>query len=198
MIAIFIAYRYSQPSSPPLDPPHRYSVLNDFLSPKQHQKMMKMFEELGEFPAAKQDWTSTKWVSIDEDYDPDSDGQCSKPYTMLNQDTGKCQFPNRIDIAKHFIETGGYNGWKESYQKMIYRLNPFINYQFDAYKRPEFIELFEADEFQSAVQHICGRQNPYFRPFQLSMILNLPGQSGMYYMTIIILNQCKYAYKYDI
>ena len=98
---------------------------------------------------------------------------------MLNENTGKCQFPNRIDIGKHFIETGGYNGWKESYQNMIHRLNPFINYQFDAYERPEFIELFEADEFQKVVQHICGRQNPYFRPFQLSMILNLPGQSGM-------------------
>lgn len=188
MMAIFVAYRWSQPSTPALNPPHKYSVLNNFLSDEQHKKMMKMFESLGEFPAAKSDWTSTKWVSIGEDYEPDSNGKCSKPYTMLNKNTEKCQLPNRIDIAKHFIESGGFNGWKESYQKMLYRLNPFINYQFDAYKRPEFIELFEADEFQSAVKHICGRQNPYFRPFQLSMILNLPGQSGMYsfYHSLIV------------
>eukprot|EP01083_Nonionella_stella_P258003 882464_1 len=102
--------------------------------------MMKMFEDLGDYPAAIADWTSTKWISIGEDYNPTSNGKCPKTYTILNQETGKCQLPNRIDIGKHFIETGGYNGWKESYQKMIHRLHPFINYQFDAFKRPEFNE----------------------------------------------------------
>merc|ERR1712228_15773 len=65
----------------------------------------------------------------------------------------------------------------ESYKKMLQRLHPFINYQFDAYKRSEFVQLFQMDEFQASVRHICGPQNPFFRPFQLSLILNLPGQS---------------------
>merc|ERR1719445_582005 len=60
---------------------------------------------------------------------------------------------------------------------MLNRLHPFINYQFDAMKRPEFVSLFEMDEFQIAVESICSRQSPYFKPFQLSLILNLPGQS---------------------
>lgn len=113
--------------------------------------MMRMFEELGDFPEASQDWTSTKWVSIGEDYNPTAEGKCPKPYTILNTETGKCQLPNRVDIAKHFVETGGYNGWKEGYQKMLHRLHPFIKYQFDATKRPEFVDLFEMDEFQIAV-----------------------------------------------
>ena len=138
-----------------------------------------MFEDLGDFPAAKQDWTSTEWISIGEEYEPTKDGKCPKAYTMLNKQTQKCQFPNRIDIGMHFIKTGGYNGWKESYSKMMQRLHPFINYQFDAYKRPEFVKLFEKNEFQQSVKHICGASNPYFKPFQLSMILNLPGQSGI-------------------
>eukprot|EP00483_Globobulimina_turgida_P008647 UN08665 len=60
---------------------------------------------------------------------------------------------------------------------MIHRLHPFIKYQFDAFSRPEFVELFERNEFITEVARMCGRMNPYFRPFQLSMILNIPGQS---------------------
>eukprot|EP01084_Bolivina_argentea_P005981 11314_1 len=184
IVAIFMAYKWQQPATPPLNPPHSALVLNEFLSEEQHKEMMTMFEELSEFPAAKQDWTSTEWVSIGEDYDPTPDGECNKRYTILNNETKKCQFPNRVDIARHYIKTGGYNGLKESYSNLIYRLYPFINYQFDAYKRKEFVDLFEQPNFVNAVQKICGPMYPHFRPFQLSMILNLPGHSVPHHLDI--------------
>merc|ERR1719295_1709100 len=177
MLVIFVAYRYNQPTSPAKDPPHRYRVLDEFLSDEQHRTLMTLFEEMRDFPDAKQDWTSTKWISVGEDYEPSPDGSCPQTYTILNTQTNRCQLPNRIDIGKHFVETGGYNGWKETYPKMLRRLHPFINYQFDASKRPEFKALFTAPAFEAAVREICGEQNPYFRPFQLSLILNVPGQS---------------------
>ena len=54
IIAIFTAYKWSQPSNPPLNPPHRHIILNNFLTDEQHKEMMDMFEELGEFLPATQ------------------------------------------------------------------------------------------------------------------------------------------------
>ena len=183
IVAIFMAYQSSKPKNQAVDPPHKFKVMPYFLSNSQHKKLMSLFENEEKFPGAKDDWTSSRYTSVGEESfveSPTEDAQCNTRYTMYNRELQQCQFPNRMDIGRHFIVTGGYNGHKESYDTLASRIQPFINYQLDdtqIEQKAEFKELFEADEFREAVEDICGTQHPFFRPFQLSLILNLPGQS---------------------
>lgn len=60
---------------------------------------------------------------------------------------------------------------------IILRLLVFNNYQFDALNRPEFVELFNLPKFKNAVGNMCPKTHEFFKPFQLSLILNLPGMN---------------------
>ncbi len=73
---------------------------------------------------------------------------------------------------------------QEQFDTIVARAHPFINYQFDPYSRPEFVELFELPKFKAAVNEVCAAYGaPYFRPFQLSNIINLYGQSVPAHLT---------------
>eukprot|EP01084_Bolivina_argentea_P106542 190618_1 len=176
MAVIFTAYKWSMPTTKPREIPHKVTVLNNTLNDEQHTAMMKAFENIGEFATATPDSVSTKWDTFGEQYTPSPDLQCPQLYTILNTNTQQCQFSNRVEVIKHYFETGGYDGHKEKYDTIIRRLDLFTHDIPLDTCTTEFNDVFQSDAFQSSVQSICGRQNPYFRPFQLSLVLNVAGQ----------------------
>eukprot|EP00485_Elphidium_margaritaceum_P024784 CAMPEP_0202714020 /NCGR_PEP_ID=MMETSP1385-20130828/62279_1 /ASSEMBLY_ACC=CAM_ASM_000861 /TAXON_ID=933848 /ORGANISM="Elphidium margaritaceum" /LENGTH=455 /DNA_ID=CAMNT_0049374581 /DNA_START=20 /DNA_END=1387 /DNA_ORIENTATION=+ len=177
MFIIFFSYYWNKPTAPPREVPHRHVTIDNFLSAEQHQQLMRFMEtQLTPLPTAipkHQTPTSTKWTSMGEEYEPLADGQCLKPYTALNEHTRQCTLSDDAVRIKHFIQTGGYNGWKETAPKLQSRLNSFT-----LQSSSSSSSLFESDEFESAVEKICGRNNPYFKPFpELSFSIQIPGQS---------------------
>lgn len=177
---------------PPLSPPHPYRTLENFLSTEDHQKLMSLLQQIKDFPAARSDWTSTNhWSHIGEAMDPIIDSfdpttnkttyTCPErekyQYLVYNDQIHKCVFANRIDIARHFILTGGYDGWKEKFKIIASRLLLYNNFQFNTSAEPEFVKLFTDKQFVQSVNDICGKDRPYFRPYQLSLIMQMPGQN---------------------
>ncbi|ETO12005.1 hypothetical protein RFI_25371, partial [Reticulomyxa filosa] len=142
----------------------------------------------------KGDQTNFVYPHIGEAENATAEGLCSKTYLTFSPSMQKCVFPSRVDVGRHFITTGGYEGWKCTFacwniakkkkkkkgklETIISRSTVFINYQFNPNDRSEFRELFELKEFKEAVNEVCEwYDKPYFKPFQLSMILLTPGQA---------------------
>ena len=108
-----------------------------------------------------------------------ADGTCSHQYLFPNNDRTRCILPERIDVGRHFIQTGGLDGVKESFDVLMDRVSSFARYKFnkDVAEFPVVRELFESENFQTAAKSVCPADQTYLDPFQFTFIINLPGQT---------------------
>lgn len=105
------------------------------------------------------------------------DGTCAHQYLIPNVNKTLCSLPQRIDVGRHFMLTGGPDAVRESYDQLIDRLSSFGKYMTDLSKLPVVEELFESDGFQDAAKKICPADKQYLDPFQFNFIIQVPGQT---------------------
>ena len=155
---------------------HKYIVLNDFVSERDEQNLMQMFETIGPFASSKSDFSSKQYVEIGEGYAPSQNKSCSKHGTLYHKASDKCLYLPRIDAVQWYMKSGGYEGWKERIPKLTSRISSFIRHEFAALNRSEFRSLFESQLFIESVSTICPAHVPFFKPIELNLNLVLPGQ----------------------
>jgi hypothetical protein len=105
------------------------------------------------------------------------DGTCSHQYLIPNVNKTLCALPQRIDVGRHFMLTGGPDAVREPYEKLIDRLSSFGKYMTDMAKYPRVADLFSTDGFQSAAKQICPADRQFLDPFQFNFIIQVPGQT---------------------
>jgi len=177
-ILAILLYRFQKKDDIP--PPRNlpYAVVDNFLTDEQLVKMRSLWEK--HFPviqAAQVDWPSIP--SIGEDVDPLPDGRCPSPYLILHEELNKCMTPVRVDLAHHYSFTGGYNGWKEKFGRLLSRSLTFAHHEFfENDPHEEFRRLYEDETpFYEVGKTLCPKTHPYVLPFQTSLHLHLPGQN---------------------
>jgi hypothetical protein len=107
------------------------------------------------------------------------DGTCTHKFLFPNMNKSKCIPPQRVDIGKHYVMTGGIDGSKEMYQDLVDRVSSFGRYTFisDLDQYPAVKKLFESEKFQEATKSICPVGKKYLNPFQFNFIIQVPGQT---------------------
>lgn len=120
-----------------------------------------------------------KYEHIGEAQPINSDGSCSHKFLFPNSDKTKCILPQRVDIGKHYIMTGGIDGIKESYQELVARVSSFGRYTFidDIDQYPSVKSLFYSEKFQSSAKQVCPVNKSYLDTFQFNFIIQIPGQT---------------------
>jgi len=107
------------------------------------------------------------------------DGKCKHKFLFPNSEKTKCILPQRVDIGRHFILTGGIDGIKEGYSDLVDRVSSFGRYTFpeqlDDY--PAVKALFASPSFQKAARSVCPKDKQHLDAFQFNYIINVPGQT---------------------
>lgn len=109
-----------------------------------------------------------------------ADGSCSNNLLVPNSERTHCILPQRIDVGKQFIITGGPDGLREGRDSMVSRVSSFGRYmmgEHDIEKYPVVKSLFESDSFQNAAKKICPAHKQILDPFQFNFIIQVPGQT---------------------
>ena len=96
---------------------------------------------------------------------------------MPSHDGKICVLPGRIDVADHFIRTGGYEGLKENFDLSISRLQSFAEFIFDMKRYAIIQELFQSEQFKKAAQSVCPAHQQTIDGFQMNYIIQVPGQT---------------------
>lgn len=161
---------------------HLAYIKNDFLTEKNHADLLGLIYEMKEFPSNvdnKGTGFIPKYPHVGEATPTNKDGSCSHPYLIPNYDKTLCILPERIDVGKHFIMTGGLDGNKEAVGDLINRVSSFGKYTFfkDIDKFPIVKSLFESDNFQAAAKSVCPKNATALDPFQFNFIFQVPGQT---------------------
>ena len=106
------------------------------------------------------------------------DGICSNKYLIPNSNKTECILPQRIDIGKHFIMTGGVDATREFHENMVSRVSSFGVYMIDAIEQyPVVNDLFLRDSFQKVAKEVCPPNKQILDPFQFNFIIQIPGQT---------------------
>ena len=92
--------------------------------------------------------------------------------------------PNRIDVGRHFLFHGGYLGRKETVKTLTSRLLGFAHFTFDVLKNEDLQLLFKSQQYLDNVKELCEGKE-YIDPFQLGILVNLPGQETALHFVII-------------
>ena len=107
---------------------------------------------------------------------------CAHPY-MTEKGTF-CALPNRLDVAMHFLKTGGFDHKMESYEKMAARMLTFRHKLLNTSMSEDQLKLIYGEKFVSKVRRVCA-QNHIKKfdldslvtgLFQFDVIVMLPGQ----------------------
>jgi hypothetical protein len=108
----------------------------------------------------------------------EKNGKCPHRIQHPNINKTRCIVPARIDVAKHYMMTGGHNSKKEYLDTMASRIivfQSFLHQRKNETNLPEIVKLFENDSYKSKALVICeGR--PVLDPIQVSFLMNIPGQ----------------------
>ena len=106
-------------------------------------------------------------------------GQPCPRYLIPNGNKTMCVFAGRIDVARHFIITGGASAMKERYETLVSRIFAFVRHipvteegMPDLPKR-----LLTAAKFQELVTGVCPKDKQLVEPIQMTMLAQLPGQT---------------------
>lgn len=84
-----------------------------------------------------------------------TDGSCSHYLLVRDGNSSDCVLPQRIDVGRHFIMTGGAEAIREPYEDMISRVSSFGRYIFDLGELPVVQELFANKKFLSFAKSVC-------------------------------------------
>jgi hypothetical protein len=114
---------------------------------------------------------------IGEAVDINEDGSCSHYLMVPNKKQTKCILPNRIDIASHFMQSGGFNALKNEQELMVSRILSFGRYYFNVSTKPVIEKLFKSKKFQQLAKSVCPKTKQTLDPFQFNYIIQVPGQT---------------------
>ncbi len=208
-LVVFIAivtYRWYSNSSKKLTvtnaEPIAHSYIIDFMSDETRFKLQKFFEDI-HLHQVQSNWTANYYNDIGEAEDVNENNQCDNPYLILNENENKCMLPVRVDVAAHYIKSGGFNGWKESAEKLISRMVYFVEYSFNYTNLMQFQEIYESKAFIENAKKVClgeKKQNAnsdsvYIRRFQANFILHIAGQQiPFHYDVPFFIGASRYIY----
>jgi len=89
----------------------------------------------------------------------------------------KCILPQRVDVGRHFVMTGGPEAIREPFEHMISRVSSFGRYMFNLTQYPVMEEIFASHKFQTVARSVCPADKQVLDPFQFNFILQVPGQT---------------------
>ncbi|KAL1507992.1 hypothetical protein AB1Y20_007594 [Prymnesium parvum] len=107
----------------------------------------------------------------------DERGRCADPFLVPNLNQTECILPGRIDIGRHYILTGGVQGYREGVEALSSRVQSFGHYLFDLAPFPEVRTLFNDEKFVTLARRVCPEDKQHLDPFQFNVIVQLPGQT---------------------
>lgn len=146
-------------------------------------ELMGMMKEFAVFQSnvdqSKAQGFKPTYEHVGEAQDILPDGTCAHPLLFPEATKTKCILPQRVDIGKHYILTGGLDGVKEKVSDGIDRVSSFGRYTFisDIEKYPAVKNLFTSEKFQSAAKRVCPKNDSYLDTFQFNYIMQVPGQT---------------------
>jgi hypothetical protein len=107
---------------------------------------------------------------------------CTHPYMIAKGNKTYCAFPNRIDIAMHYLKTGGFENRMESYEKMAARVMSFRRKFLDNYKEEQLKKIY-GEKFSNKAREMCAKNDNSYDInklstglFQFDVILMVAGQ----------------------
>ena len=108
--------------------------------------------------------------------------KCEHELMVPNADRTLCYLPQRVDVGKHFIYSGGVDGQRESFQSSIQRVTSFGRYYMGKEaldtRLPDLVKnLFQEPKFLDAAKRICPKDKQELDPFQFNVIMQIPGQT---------------------
>jgi hypothetical protein len=106
-----------------------------------------------------------------------ADGKCSHPFLVPSANRTLCVLPGRVDVAQHYIRTGGSEAFKEPYEHAASRLQSFAAFFFDLSRVPLMGPLFNAPTFLAHAKSVCPPDQQHLEPFQVNFIFQVPGQT---------------------
>lgn len=159
--------------------------MDELVSPRIVKELRDLIKQMREYPNNIDQNKVTGFVPIYEDIGEgqpiEANGTCKHPLLFPNGDRTKCILPQRLDIGKHFMLTGGFDGFKENYRDLMNRVSSFGRYTFlsDLDKYPVVKELFNSKEYQDAAKSVCPNYNEktVLDTFQFSFVMQVPGQT---------------------
>ena len=160
---------------------HPAVYIPELFSTKVQNDLLALLVRKGKIPCNSADLNFYKTVheDIGEIQPIGDDGACPHAMLVPNMNRTACILPGRIDVAKHYAMTGGFNGLKENLQSLFSRIQTFGVYIFDLEADENHVvkELFSAANFQQAAKSVCPKDKQYLDPFQFNFIAQIPGQT---------------------
>ena len=178
-----VVYNSSRANIPSHLANHPVRVIPNLIPNETAVELMDLMKEFGVFSSnvdqSKAQGFIPKHEDIGESEVINADGTCSHKFLFPNVDKTRCHLPQRVDIGKHFIMTGGIDGTKELYKDLVDRVSSFGRYTFlsgiDEY--PPVKRLFDSESFQDAAKSVCPSERKFLDPFQFNFIVQVPGQT---------------------
>eukprot|EP00461_Guttulinopsis_vulgaris_P002120 UN02121 len=150
----------------------------NFLPEETHKYLVELIKKQRVFPTNAADTTFFEAVEdIGEAIPIGADGKCDHPFLVPDSKRKKCVIPGRVDVAKHFILSGGPLAFKEFYNKAVTRLLTFGTYNFDLHNDKVISDLFQSQSFTDVAKKVCPPDRQHLDPFQYNFIMATPGQS---------------------
>jgi len=172
--AVMFAVRIpAKPAVPVRAEPFEYHYLNNLFSEDQLKELDGLIEGQKTFTTAVADLTAA--VDNIGEALPASDPGCAHPLLTPDANFSRCMLPSRIDVARHYLSTGGPGNFQERYNTTVPRLLSFIGYMFDKLDTPAISAMFEDEDYIAKASQVCKGKS-VFDPIQLNLIVMLPGQ----------------------
>jgi hypothetical protein len=156
--------------------------IKDFIPKDVSARLTALIRDMGSFDSNVNADLKSGFVGAREDIGEAQplrpDGTCEHPFLIPNVNRTMCCLPQRIDIVRHFVLTGGVDGAREPYESLIERVSSFGKYIAGNLARYPVVEdLFQSENFQSAAKKICPTSKQVLDPFQFNAVINVPGQT---------------------
>ena len=176
-------YTMERASIPPHLSNHAVRLVPELIQNQTAVELLELIKQFGEFTSnvdqSKAQGFRPKYEDIGAFQDINPDGTCEHKFLFPNPPKDRCVLPQRVDIGKHFIMTGGVDGAKELYKDLVDRVSSFGRYTFieDIDKYPPVKTLFDSAKFQNAAKSVCPADKQFLDPFQFNFIIQVPGQT---------------------
>ena len=141
-------------------PPHmrgRAFHERDLLDNRTAQALRALVKRLKEYPTNANDvsFYKTEHEHVGEALSLKANSTCADPYMVPDSTGTRCVLAGRIDIARHYILTGGLQGMREPFESLASRVQSFGRYMFDLEAYPEARALFADERFLRLARRVC-------------------------------------------
>jgi hypothetical protein len=113
---------------------HQVYARDDLIPMEMRKQLLDTVREMVTFGSNLETSKATGFVPtfehIGEARPINPDGTCSHHLLLPNPSRTLCILPERMDVGKHFIMTGGLDGAKEPFDDMLSRVSSFARYTF--------------------------------------------------------------------